>query len=204
MPSQRDESPITATIMAAEAAGLASAAIAERVWAEHGTQCAMLALDSSGMTRTSRRLGIVHFLHRYLKMRDVAAGVIEEHGCLSWRCFADNLFAEFADADTALTAALQIHRRVWAAGIMLTDTERYRVCLGVGFGRVLRNGAFGVMGDEMNLVAKLAEDIAEGGETLLTDSAYGTLKTHAAIPVEKRTLVISKLDVTCYRVREST
>jgi adenylate cyclase len=201
MAAQRDESPITATIMAAEAAGLAPAAIAERVWAEHGTTCAMLALDSSGMTRTSRRLGIVHFLHRYLKMRDVAAAVIEKHGCISWRCFADNLFAEFPDADTALTAALEIHRRVREAGLMLTKTEPYRVCLGIGFGRVLRNGPFGVMGDEMNLVAKLAEDIAEGGETLLTDSAHSSLKAHAAVGVEKRTLVISKVEVTCYRVR---
>ena len=202
MPFQRDASPITATIMAAEAEGLASKAIEERVWAAHGTLCAMLALDSSGMTRTSRRLGIVHFLHRYLKMRDVAAAVLEQHGCVSWRCFADNMFAEFPDADAALTAALEIHRRVREAGLMLTDTEPYRVCLGIGFGRVLRNGPFGVMGDEMNLVAKLAEDIAEGGETLLTDSAHGALKVHAGITVEKRTLVISKLDVTCYRVRD--
>jgi adenylate cyclase len=202
MAATRDESPITATILAAEAEGLSSAAIAERVWAAHGITCAMLALDSSGMTRASRRHGIVHFLHRYLKMRDVAAGVIEQHGCMSWRCFADNLFAEFPDADTALTVALEIHRRVREAGVMLTDTEPYRVCLGIGFGPVLRDGRFGVMGDEMNLVAKLAEDIAEGGDTLLTEAAYGTLKAHAAISAEKRTLEISKVNAVCYRVRQ--
>jgi class 3 adenylate cyclase len=196
----RDDSPILATLAAAHAEGLTDEEIDRRVWARHGTTCAMLALDSSGMTRISHSLGIVHFLQRYRAMRDAAEPLLDGAPCLAWRCFADNLFAEFRDTDTALATALAIHRAVRAQGIMLTPTEPYRVCIGLGFGRVLANGVAGVMGDEMNLTAKLAEDIAAGGETLLTEAAYASLAQPAAVRVERLQLTISKVDVTYYRV----
>jgi class 3 adenylate cyclase len=197
----RDESPICATIRAAEAEGLAGADLERRVWERHGTTCAMLALDSSGMTRISRSLGIVHFLARYLQMRDVAQAVLERHGCLGWRSFADNLFAEFAQVDTAVAVARDIHAALQERGVMLTANEPYRVCIGIGCARVLDNGALGVMGDEMNLVAKLAEDIAEGGETLLTDSARRQLSAASAVGLEARRHAISQVEIVYHRVQ---
>lgn len=198
----REDSPICSTIRAAAADGLAADALDRRVWERHGTTCAMLALDSSGMTRVTRGHGIVHFLARYVQMRDHAQAILERHGCLAWRSFADNLFAEFPAADAALDAALEIHRTLRERGIMLTDGEPYRVCIAVGHGRVLANGALGVLGDEMNIVAKLAEDIAASGETLLTDAGYHSLKTHPQLPVEKMEHRISQVVVPCYRVRD--
>lgn len=198
----RDESPICATIRAAEAEGLMGQALEQRVWERHGTTCAMLALDSSGMTRISRTLGIVHFLARYLQMRDVAEGVLKRHGCRGWRSFADNLFAEFSSTDTALAVALEIHAALRERGVMLTPDEPYRVCIGIGCARVLDNGPLGVMGDEMNLVAKLAEDIAEGGDTLLTDSARRSLRTPAPTPFETCQHTVSRVEITYHRVRQ--
>ena len=198
----RDDSPIYSTITAARAEGLSDSLIEQRVWGRHGTTCAMLALDSSGMTRISHAEGIVHFLSRYMQMRDLAEPVLDAGGCLAWRSFADNLFAEFFEADAALAAALEIHRTLGAHRLMLTETEPFRVCIGIGFGRVLDNGRAGVMGDEMNLVAKLAEDVAEGGQTLLTESAYRSLKAPATVPVEELRRTISKVDLTYFRVRE--
>jgi adenylate cyclase len=200
--AMREESPICATIATARAEGLPDDALERRVWERHGTTCAMLALDSSGMTRISRSLGIVHFLSRYMLMRDVAGAVLERHRCLGWRSFADNLFAEFTDADGALAAAGEIHAGLRAARIMLTATEPYRVCIGIGHGRVLANGPLGVMGDEMNLTAKLAEDIAEAGDTLLTESAYRRLTAAAAPAAQPLTHMLSQLSVTFYRLRQ--
>jgi len=199
----REDSVIYSTIKAAEAEGLAADAVDRRVWERHGATCAMLALDSSGMTRVTRAQGIVHFLSRYVQMRDLAQAILGRHGCLAWRSFADNLFAEFPTTDAALAAALEIHRTLRDRGIMLTDTEPYRGCIAVGHGRVLDNGALGVLGDEMNITAKLGEDIATAGETLLTESAYRSL-THAQPSVEKIELTISTVAVTCYRVLAST
>lgn len=198
----RDDSPIFSTIAAARAEGLSEELIDQRVWGRHGTTCAMLALDSSGMTRSSRTQGIVHFLGRYMQLRDLVEPILAARACLAWRSFADNLFAEFHDADTALGAALEIHRALRDRGLMLTETEPYRVGIGVGFGRVLEHGSGGVMGDEMNLTAKLAEDVAEGGQTLLTESAFASLKIHARVPVERQQRTLGKIEVSYFRLRD--
>ncbi len=197
----REESPICSTIKATQAEGLAADAVERRVWERHGITCAMLALDSSGMTRITRAHGIVHFLSCYVQMRDVAQVILERHGCRAWRSFADNLFAEFPTTDAALSAALEIHRTLRERGILLTAGEPYRVCIAIGHGRVLDNGAHGVLGDEMNVTAKLGEDIAAAGETLLTSAGYQSLTAHPSLAVEKIALTISKVAVTAYRVR---
>ena len=196
----REDSPICSTIKAAQAEGLAAEAVARRVWERHGTTCAMLALDSSGMTRITHALGIVHFLARYVQMRDLAQVILERHGCGAWRSFADNLFAEFPTADAALAAALEIHRTLRERRIMLTDTEPFRVCLAVGYGRVLENGALGVLGDEMNLTAKLAEDLAAPGETLLTDAGLRALTAPPSLPVKAVDFVISGVAIRAHQL----
>jgi class 3 adenylate cyclase len=192
---------ICQTIAAAEAEGLDPAAIERRVWERHGVTCAMLALDSSGMTRVSRHRGIVHFLTRYMRMRDLAGAILERHACLAWRCFADNLFAEFKDPDTALRVAREIHVALRASGLMVIEDEPYRVCIGIGYARVLNDGPFGVMGDEMNVVAKLAEDIADAGDTMITESAFAALTSRPA-SVEQHQQIISHVPVTYYRVAD--
>ena len=198
----RDDSPIFSTIAAARAEGLAENLIAERVWGRHGTTCAMLALDSSGMTRISRTQGIVHFLGRYMAMRDAVEPLFGGRECYGWRSFADNLFAEFIDTDAALTAARGMHRVIRERGLMLTETEPFRVCIAVGYGRVLDNGHAGVMGDEMNVVAKLAEDIAQGGETLLTESAYRNLANPVSVSVEAAQHTLCGVALNYFQVRK--
>lgn len=197
----RESSPIFSTIAAARADGLAHEAIERRVWERHGTTCALLALDSSGMTRHTRTHGIVEFLSCYMEMTRIAERALEHHRCLAWRSFADNLFAEFATVDAALAAALQIHRQLGESGIMIAGREPYRVCIGIGYGRVLDDGSGGKMGDEMNVVAKLGEDVAEAGETILSESAHQHLSPGMIVPCEKLALRLGKVDVVCYRVR---
>ena len=198
----REPSPIFSTITAARADGLAEEAIERRVWERHGTTCALLALDSSGMTLLSRTHGIVEFLTRYMEMTALAERILERHRCLAWRCFADNLFAEFATVDAALAAALETHHALRESGIMLAGREPYRVCIGVGYGRVLDDGSGGKMGDEMNVVAKLGEDVAEAGQTILSESAYQNLSPCVILPFERLALRLGKVDVVCYRVKE--
>jgi adenylate cyclase len=193
-------SPIFATIVAARKEGLAAEAIERRVWERHGTTCALLALDSSGMTRFTREHGIVEFLTRYMEMRELAVPVLRQHGCLAWRCFADNLFGEFTTVDAALAAAREVHRVVRSSGLKIAGSEPYRVCIGIGYGRVLDDGSGGKMGDEMNIVAKLGEDVAEAGETILSESAYACLTDPAALAAARMKVRLGRVEVTCYRV----
>jgi class 3 adenylate cyclase len=182
-------------------AGRDPADLEKRLWKRHGVTCAMLVLDSTGFTRTTREKGIVHFLSIFLHMRSVVGPVFEAHRCLSWRSAADNLFAEFASPDAALEAAFAAHHAVARERILLTADEPYRVCIGIGCGRVLRGGEEGVFGDEMNLACKLGEDLAEGGETLLTASAYGHLRRRKATIFERRESVISGTSIEFYSAR---
>jgi adenylate cyclase len=198
----REASPIFSTIKTARTAGLSEEETERRVWERHGTTCALLALDSSGMTRLSRQHGIVRYLTRYMEMRDLAEQVLQRHGCVAWRCFADNLFSEFRDANAALEAALGIHRALRENGLMIADGEPYRVCIGIGYGRVLDDGSGGKMGDEMNVVAKLGEDVAEAGQTLLSESAYQQLSPPVTVRFAKMAVRLATVDVTCYRVCE--
>lgn len=197
----REDSPVCSTIKAAHAEGLSGPALERRVWESHGTTCAMLALDSSGMSRMTRTQGIVHFLDCFVQMRDAAQAILERHGCRRWRSFADNLFAEFPQPDAAVAAALAIHGTLRERRLMLTADEAYRVCIAIGYGRVLDNGDLGVLGDEMNITAKLGEDIARPGDTLLTASAYQGLAAHPPLAVEKIEVALSTISVTAYRVR---
>ncbi|MHC4202377.1 MAG: nucleotidyl cyclase domain-containing protein, partial [Planctomycetota bacterium] len=171
------------------------------LWERFGTECAVLVLDSTGFVRATRARGIVHFLDLFLRMREVVTPVLERHRCLAWRSSADNLFAEFAAADQALKAATAAHRAVEKAGLMLDEDEPYRVCIGIGFGRVLKGGAMGMFGGEMNLASKLGEDIAGGGETLLTENAYEHLRRRRSAEFEKRKSTVSGNAITYYAAR---
>jgi len=84
---------------------------------------------------------------------------------------------------------------------MVAEGEPYRVCIAVGYGAVLNNGALGVMGDEMNIVAKLAEDIATAGETLQTKAGGDSLRRRVRLPLEKLDYTISNFTVTAFRLQ---
>ena len=171
------------------------------LWERFGIECAVMVLDSTGFVRATRARGIVHFLNLFLRMREVVTPIFERHRCLAWRSGADNLFAEFASADHALKAATAAHRAVEEAGLLLDEGEPYRVCIGIGFGRVLKAGPKGVFGHEMNLASKLGEDIAEGGETLLTENAYKHLRRRKAAAFKKRKSTVSGNAITYYAAR---
>lgn len=163
--------------------------------------CAVLVLDSTGFTRVAREQGIVHFLRLYLQMVGIAGPIVERRHCLSWRARADNFYAEFSTADDALEAALSVQLAVADAALPLRPGERFGVCIGIGFGRLLDGGPAGMFGDEMNLACKLGEDLAEGGETLLTEAAYGSLGCREGPPFERRESVVSGSTITYYLAR---
>ena len=166
-----------------------------------GEDCAVLVLDSTGFTRVTKAFGTVYFLSIIQRMRDTCVPIFTENDVVDWRAFADNLFAEFRTADAALNAALSIHRFFEENPIPLTNAEDlFGACIGIGYGRVLRSKNEGVYGDEMNLAAKLGEDTAKRGETLLTHAAYGAISHPESFSIEQRRLAISGVNVPIYRV----
>ena len=57
-------------------------------------------------------------------------------------------------------------------------------CIGVGYGEFHQIGPNLTMGDEMNCASKLGEDIARGGETLVTESVRRALAARDDVTFE--------------------
>ena len=142
------------------------------IYGQFGRTVAVMVIDSVGFSRTARQEGILHFLSRMIRVREVIKPALEAHDAVDIRFEADNVYAVFPDANAALLAAERAHSVIDSAGIMLTETEPYRVCIGIGYGELLHAGDEGYFGDQMNLASKLGEDIADGSETLITFEAH--------------------------------
>ena len=171
------------------------------LWKRFGTRCAMLVLDSTGFTRSTRKKGIIHFLRLFLNMQKLVVPVFKRHRCLAWRGSADNLFAEFATPDEAFAAAIDAQRAVKKAGLRLDARTPYRICIGIGYGEVLDAGDQGVFGSEMNLACKLGEDTAGGGETLLSENAYKHLSDSKGPSFKKKHTIQSGNKIAYYQAR---
>jgi|TARA_Y100000310_G_scaffold140721_1_gene140133 class 3 adenylate cyclase len=172
---------------------------ADEIWQRYGQHRAVMMLDSSGFSRVSEQLGIIHFLSRLVLMRNMVQPVLKEHGCLDFHFEADNIFATFTNSDDAIAAAGAAHDAVYSNNLMLTDKEPFRICVGIGYGRLLYSETLeGLFGDEMNLASKLGEDTADGGETLLTSNAYKSASPELVRDYEERQVIASGLQINYY------
>jgi adenylate cyclase len=162
---------------------------------KHGTRCAMLVLDSTGFTRSTQESGILKYLECIVRMRDILKQLLAESECISWRFSTDNAYAEFSTAEDAVKAAIEIQKSVREANIMIDDRNRFGVCIGIGFGDVLRSSREGVFGDEMNLASKLGEDLAGDGEILITESVYNSIPGKYRIRTIKRIEAVSGIEL---------
>lgn len=174
-------------------------ALEQEIWERFGCTRAILIMDSTGFTRTTASHGILHYLGLLAKLRALAKPVLDRHHCLRYHSAADNLYGEFKTAVQALDAAIEVNRVVADHDLMLTETERFHVCSGIGFGRLLDSGDEGLYGPETNLASKLGEDTAEAGEILLTPDAFDAIPGGRQADFEKKDLKIAGCDVPYYR-----
>ncbi len=146
--------------------------LADDIWSRYGRRVAVVVIDSVGFSRVSQQHGIIHFMTRLVRLRRLVTPVIESFAPVEFKFEADNIFLAFEDVDQAVSVSLAIHEAVSGDGLMLTQEEPFKVCIGIGYGDLLYSETLeGFFGEEMNLASKLGEDLADGGETLLTLAA---------------------------------
>ena len=161
---------------------------------------AVLIMDACGFSRTVHEHGIVHFLSLLERLWRLVGPLVGEFGGRPMREDADNLYAVFPDVRSALECAKAIHERVGIANEPLPASNEIYVALGIGFGPLLLVGEEDAWGDEMNLACKLGEDVAAGGEVLLTEEARRALGDAPADAFETLKLDMSGLQFTAYRL----
>jgi class 3 adenylate cyclase len=135
--------------------------------------CAILVLDMCGFSRLTIRHGIIHYLAMIRRMQRTVVPIVAQTRGHVVKTEADNVFATFAKVPDAIRCARTIHSELARANDVLPQDWDVHVGIGIGFGPLLLIGTDDVFGSEMNLASKLGEDIAEAGEILLTESAYG-------------------------------
>lgn len=137
---------------------------------------AILIADQCGFTRTVLTQGAAVALSRIHAIRRLLVPVMRSSGGEVYKVEADNLFAFFTGPGEALRCALECHRVLAADGRRRRLREPLAVGIGIGFGEMLYlPSEDDYYGAEVNLASKLGEDIAEGGETLLTERAAAPL-----------------------------
>lgn len=137
---------------------------------------AILVLDTSGFTRTTRMHGIVHFLALLERLERMVVPTIARFGGKHLKTEADNIFGVFPDASSAVGCADSILNDVEAVNVILPEKDEIYVSFGIGYGDLLLIGSEDAYGDETNLACKLGEDLADKGEVLLTQAAYDSIE----------------------------
>lgn len=154
--------------------------------AKYRYRTAILTLDLAGFTVSCFEHGEPAAFQRILNAHKVCIPALREKRPTLVRAFADDLVALFDDAGQALDAALELHRRVALFSEQcLVGAEPIECCVGIGYGDVYAFGPNRAMGDEMNRASKLGEDIARGGETLVTQGAVEVLRDRTDVVFER-------------------
>lgn len=147
----------------------------------------ILAADSSGFSRKTFEHGIVRFLANLARAYDGVVPIIEKHGGVVTTQNADNLLAVYRDTAGSVRAAAEIHRWLRRRNARLRPPDRFELCIGIHHGPVLRLRD-DVYGAAVNVCAKIGEDIAKAGETLVTDTVVARTPGTAYEPAGRATI----------------
>ena len=164
--------PVYRDLLAVECGDLAQEEFHER----YSHRKAILVLDMTGFTDTSLTSGSLPALLRILTVQRICKPVLGKHNATLVRAFADDLVALFDDPADALRAAFEAHESVAAFTEWPDPALAAACCIGIGYGDVYAIGPNLAMGAEMNCAAKLGEDTAVAGETLLTENMHNAVK----------------------------
>jgi len=171
------------------------------IWDAFGETHAVWVLDMCGFSRLTMQYGITHFLSMIHRLQGIVWPIMARHRGRVVKTEADNVFAVFERVTAAVEAAGDVQDQLATANAFLPEDWDLHASIGIGFGELLMIGDDDFYGNELNLASKLGEDVAEAGETLLTDAAHGRLLAEGpstTLAFEPRAITISKMTLKAY------
>ncbi|HET7712675.1 MAG TPA: adenylate/guanylate cyclase domain-containing protein [Thermoanaerobaculia bacterium] len=147
--------------------------IDQRIWDLFGEEWCIMFTDLAGFSREVARFGIIHFLQTIYESERILIPLIESHDGIMLKVEGDSFLVIFRSVPKAIHAAIEMQRALHQHNRTRSDEERVLLCIGLGFGRVLRIGDTDVFGAEVNAASKLGEDVARPYEILVTDGVRG-------------------------------
>lgn len=144
--------------------------IDRRIWDLFGERWAVMFTDLSGFSRRVAAFGIIHFLQVIHEQKHLLLPSVVEHDGILIKVEADSFLILFKDPKKALRAGIAMQRASIEYNRDREPEDRALLCVGLGYGDLLRIGDSDVFGREVNSAAKLGEDRARPGEILVTDA----------------------------------
>jgi class 3 adenylate cyclase len=141
-----------------------------KIWERFGQTWAVIFTDLTGFSRMVAEFGIIHFLQEIHEQSIVFMPIVEAHDGLLLKEEADSMLLLFERPERALECSIAMHRRSKAANHGRKPEDEVLLCVGIGYGRMLRVGDRDVFGQEVNAASKLGEDIAKANEILVTEA----------------------------------
>lgn len=160
------------------------ARIDQRIWDLFGEEWAVMFTDLSGFSRRVEEFGIIHFLQIIHEQHKILLPIVERHDGLLIKEEGDSLLILFRRPERALDCAIAMQRACRQVNERRKPEEQILLCVGLGFGKLLRIADQDAWGREVNLASKLGEDTAKSGEILVTAATRAALEQRADVSFE--------------------
>jgi adenylate cyclase len=173
--------------------------IDQRIWELFGEDWAVMFTDLAGFSRQVAAFGIIHLLQIIHEQQEVLAPIISDHDGILMKAEGDSLMILFRRASRALECGIAMQRACQRENASRPPETQILLCLGIGFGRVLRAGDSDCYGQEVNAASKLGEDSAAAHEILVTGAVRDLCRDLSGIRFEERAEPVAGCDRS-YRV----
>jgi len=157
----------------------------KRIWDLFGEEWCVMFTDLSGFSRGVAKFGIIHFLQTIFESERLLIPVIEDYDGILLKAEGDSLLVIFRNVDKAIHCSLNMHDVLIDYNKDKAPEEQILICIGLGYGKVLRIGDQDVFGAEVNAASKLGEDTAEAWEILVTNNVKNKAEVIPGIQFEE-------------------
>src|SRR5262245_14768367 len=136
-------------------AGADVAAVDRRIWDLFGETWAVMFTDLSGFSRQVEKFGILHFLQIILEHKELLSPIVRKHDGVLIKIEADSLIVIFRRTPSAVRCAVEMQRALARFNESRKPETEILLCVGIGYGEMLRIGDEDVFGREVNAASKL-------------------------------------------------
>lgn len=142
--------------------------IDKRIWDLFGERWAIMFTDLAGFSREVERFGIIHFLQIIYESKRLFLPIIDKYDGILVKMEGDSMLAIFRNPQKALSCSIEMQKTASIYNEKKIPEEKVLLCMGLGYGDILKIGDADVFGAEVNAASKLGEDIAKESEILCT------------------------------------
>src|SRR6185503_10414570 len=142
-------------------AGADKEEIDNRIWDLFGETWAIIFTDLAGFSRRAAEYGIIHFLQTIYESQRLLVPCIDDHDGILLKMDGDSMMVLFRRPAKAIECAIQMQHVLKEYNGTKIENEQILLCVGIGYGVMLRIADTDVFGPQVNAASKLGEDTAK-------------------------------------------